>query len=144
MFAFKQKITFETFFQAKQNKKYKAKLNKNTIFFFWIFLFFFIFSKNQTEKFCNIREFREYKNFEKLKNNRIIGKKNKAGEIIYRVELPDMEQITLIYLENNDADYRKSSNEEVFRWQSERSSSFFLLIIIFFFGKFLLVVVNLR
>lgn len=30
------------------------------------------------------------------------------GEIIYRVELPDMEQITLIYLENNDADYRKS------------------------------------
>lgn len=32
------------------------------------------------------------------------------GEIIYRVELPDMEQITLIYLENNDADYRKSSN----------------------------------
>ncbi|KAH8356566.1 hypothetical protein KR200_003597 [Drosophila serrata] len=33
-----------------------------------------------------------------------------GGEIIYRVELPDMEQITLIYLENNDADYRKSSN----------------------------------
>ncbi|XP_016986914.2 disks large 1 tumor suppressor protein isoform X13 [Drosophila rhopaloa] len=32
-----------------------------------------------------------------------------GGEIIYRVELPDMEQITLIYLENNDADYRKSS-----------------------------------
>jgi len=32
-----------------------------------------------------------------------------SGEIIYRVELPDMEQITLIYLENNDADYRKSS-----------------------------------
>lgn len=31
------------------------------------------------------------------------------GEIIYRVELPDMEQITLIYLENSDADYRKSS-----------------------------------
>ncbi|XP_026848229.1 disks large 1 tumor suppressor protein isoform X1 [Drosophila persimilis] len=33
-----------------------------------------------------------------------------GGEIIYRVELPDMEQITLIYLENSDADYRKSSN----------------------------------
>lgn len=32
------------------------------------------------------------------------------GEIIYRVELPDMEQITLIYLENNDVDYRKSGN----------------------------------
>ncbi|KPU74809.1 uncharacterized protein Dana_GF19077, isoform T [Drosophila ananassae] len=28
-----------------------------------------------------------------------------GGEIIYRVELPDMEQITLIYLENSDADY---------------------------------------
>lgn len=27
-----------------------------------------------------------------------------VGEIIYRVELPDMEQITLIYLENNDGD----------------------------------------
>lgn len=31
-----------------------------------------------------------------------------VGEIIYRVELPDMEQITLIYLENNDGeDYCK-------------------------------------
>ncbi|XP_055371151.1 disks large 1 tumor suppressor protein isoform X4 [Condylostylus longicornis] len=31
-------------------------------------------------------------------------------EIIYRVELPDMEQITLIYLENNDADYPSEEN----------------------------------
>ncbi|XP_017099517.2 disks large 1 tumor suppressor protein isoform X11 [Drosophila bipectinata] len=33
-----------------------------------------------------------------------------GGEIIYRVELPDMEQITLIYLENNDADYPSEEN----------------------------------
>ncbi|KAL9881520.1 MAGUK family member discs large 1 isoform 5-T5 [Glossina fuscipes fuscipes] len=33
-----------------------------------------------------------------------------GGEIIYRVELPDMEQITLIYLENNDADYPSDEN----------------------------------
>lgn len=35
------------------------------------------------------------------------------GEIIYRVELPDMEQITLIYLENNDADYCKSCKKKI-------------------------------
>ncbi|XP_055845581.1 disks large 1 tumor suppressor protein isoform X4 [Episyrphus balteatus] len=33
-----------------------------------------------------------------------------GGEIIYRVELPDMEQITLIYLENSDADYPSEEN----------------------------------
>ncbi|XP_012161074.1 disks large 1 tumor suppressor protein isoform X2 [Ceratitis capitata] len=33
-----------------------------------------------------------------------------GAEIIYRVELPDMEQITLIYLENNDADYPSEEN----------------------------------
>uniref|UniRef100_W8B7B7 Disks large 1 tumor suppressor protein n=1 Tax=Ceratitis capitata TaxID=7213 RepID=W8B7B7_CERCA len=33
-----------------------------------------------------------------------------TAEIIYRVELPDMEQITLIYLENNDADYPSEEN----------------------------------
>jgi hypothetical protein len=33
------------------------------------------------------------------------------GEIIYRVELPDMEEITMIYLENNDADYSKSCKQ---------------------------------
>lgn len=32
------------------------------------------------------------------------GRASLVGEIIYRVELPDMEQITLIYLENNDGD----------------------------------------
>ncbi|CAO1397809.1 unnamed protein product [Diamesa serratosioi] len=35
---------------------------------------------------------------------------NAEGEIIYRVELPDMEQITLIYLENSDADYLSEEN----------------------------------
>ncbi|XP_055297799.1 disks large 1 tumor suppressor protein isoform X3 [Sitodiplosis mosellana] len=39
-----------------------------------------------------------------------------GGEIIYRVELPDMEQITLIYLENNDADY--SSDENVLSYEA--------------------------
>ncbi|XP_037813229.1 disks large 1 tumor suppressor protein isoform X8 [Lucilia sericata] len=33
-----------------------------------------------------------------------------GNEIIYRVELPDMEQITLIYLENSDADYPSEEN----------------------------------
>ncbi|XP_054727833.1 disks large 1 tumor suppressor protein isoform X5 [Anastrepha obliqua] len=33
-----------------------------------------------------------------------------GAEIIYRVELPDMEQITLIYLENSDADYPSEEN----------------------------------
>lgn len=44
----------------------------------------------------------------KCTNNNTNNVRTKA-EIIYRVELPDMEQITLIYLENSDADYRKSS-----------------------------------
>ncbi|XP_020805634.1 disks large 1 tumor suppressor protein isoform X3 [Drosophila serrata] len=39
-----------------------------------------------------------------------------GGEIIYRVELPDMEQITLIYLENNDADY--PSEETVLSYEA--------------------------
>ncbi|XP_065075364.1 disks large 1 tumor suppressor protein isoform X6 [Ochlerotatus camptorhynchus] len=39
---------------------------------------------------------------------------NAEGEIIYRVELPDMEQITLIYLENNDAD----SEENILSYES--------------------------
>lgn len=38
---------------------------------------------------------------------------NTKGEIIYRVELPDMEQITLIYLENSDADYCKSCKKHI-------------------------------
>lgn len=36
--------------------------------------------------------------------NKTLKNRHHLGEIIYRVELPDMEQITLIYLENNDAD----------------------------------------
>jgi hypothetical protein len=68
---------------------------------------------------------------------------NKKGEIIYRVELPDMEQITLIYLENSDADYRKSCKMKLIKninFQTIKSQTFlFNNFLHFFFRWFLFI-----
>lgn len=52
---------------------------------------------------------------------------NDEGEIIYRVELPDMEEITMIYLENSDADYCKSSKKSHLKVFSISSSFAFFV-----------------
>lgn len=67
------------------------------------------------------------------------------GEIIYRVELPDMEQITLIYLENNDADYRKSQKQWMKIFSNANNSSkihFYIFFILFIKNSFYIIIVN--
>lgn len=94
------------------------------MFFFYVYfilreLFSRVFFETQTRKMKIVSS---GKSFEKTKT--LIEKTFKiSGEIIYRVELPDMEQITLIYLENSDADYCKS---EMWNRKSKQSQHFLL------------------
>lgn len=59
-------------------------------------------------------------------------KKKYQGEIIYRVELPDMEEITMIYLENSDADYCKSCKKA----KKHSQNSFFIFRFFFIISPF--------